>query len=89
MAFHSVHSVDLKLQVGFMLIGQNENRVANRALIRKEKKAFSLFLSYSCQHLWSHFEGGRVSREQLMMALADVEALMIRATYSTRMLQTM
>ena len=41
------------------------------------------------QRFWSHTDGLRVSREQFMMALADIEALMIRATYSTRMLQTL
>ena len=40
------------------------------------------------QHAWSDSNGQDISRDQFIMVLHKVEAILIRASYNTQMLQT-
>lgn len=48
-------------------------------------KLFNLFFF---QPSWTDSNGQEISRDQFIMALHKVEAILIRASYNTRMLQT-
>lgn len=53
--------------------------------MKTNTKHFNFFFF---QPSWTDSSGQELSRDQFIMALHQVEALLIRATYNTRMLQT-
>ena len=69
-----------------MLTSEFVRYPVNYALEKFEFKS-TLPHSFFSQESWTDLTGLAVSREQMIMALAAIEAVMIKASYSTRMLQ--